>query len=515
MAAAGQFAFGRFRSDLRTGQLWRDGGEVSLTPRAAAVLHTLAQQAQELVTRQELFERIWGGMAVTDDALTSCIQELRRALGDDARQPRYIETRHRRGYRLMIPAVPIVDRGGTVAALQVSASARTRGMARPLLAVFPLQALPDEECLNAMAARVTAEIAHGLWRGGICDVAELDRPASDEGGGAELTYAVRGSLLRLDDGLTLSLRCETGHRGAALWFGRFGPDRSGIGPLAGWPRSAIGAIQSAIQIAEMRRARQRNSDGDPEVHGLLLEAHALSGALEPGANRQALALLGKVLDAAPDEPRALALAAWCHAQRSVYNWSADAARDRRDGARFATSAIPLGADDPTCLTMIGTARSLIRDHTGAGPLLTRALQLNPYSSWIHSRLGWLATYLDQPDRAIHHFRTAMRLAPLDPAMFNSMMGLGSAHFVKGRFTPAIRWMERGLALNPRAIWAYRNLVPAYVAVGKQMEAERGVEAILSEHPSLSIAAACGAMVFSRPTTARLAEGLLRGGLPSG
>jgi hypothetical protein len=109
----------------------------------------------------------------------------------------------------------------------------------------------------------------------------------------------------------------------------------------------------------------------------------------------------------------------------------------------------------------------------------------------------------------------MRLAPLDPAMFNSMMGLGSAHFVKGRFTPAIRWMERGLALNPRAIWAYRNLVPAYVAVGKQMEAERGVEAILSEHPSLSIAAACGAMVFSRPTTARLAEGLLRGGLPSG
>ncbi len=69
----------------------------------------LAERAQELVTKQELFDRVWGGMAVSDDALTSCIQELRGALGDDARRPRYIETRHRRGYRLMVPATAIVD----------------------------------------------------------------------------------------------------------------------------------------------------------------------------------------------------------------------------------------------------------------------------------------------------------------------------------------------------------------------------------------------------------------------
>src|SRR5215470_13047395 len=96
MAANRQFAFGLFRFETRTGQLWRDGTEVKLTPRAAAVLHLLAERAQELVTKQELFDRVWGGMAVSDDALTSCIQELRGALGDDARRPRVIETRHRR-----------------------------------------------------------------------------------------------------------------------------------------------------------------------------------------------------------------------------------------------------------------------------------------------------------------------------------------------------------------------------------------------------------------------------------
>src|SRR5712672_4395356 len=109
MAADRRFAFDRFRFDARTGQLWRDGRELKLTPRAAAVLHLLAERAESLVTKQELLDRVWGGMAVGDDALTSCIQELRAALGDDARRPRYVETRHRRGYRLMVPATRVSE----------------------------------------------------------------------------------------------------------------------------------------------------------------------------------------------------------------------------------------------------------------------------------------------------------------------------------------------------------------------------------------------------------------------
>ena len=80
MAADRQFAFGLFRFDTRTGQLWRGGSEIKLTPRAGSVLHLLAERAPDLVTKQELFDRVWGGMAVSDDALTSCIQELRAAL---------------------------------------------------------------------------------------------------------------------------------------------------------------------------------------------------------------------------------------------------------------------------------------------------------------------------------------------------------------------------------------------------------------------------------------------------
>ena len=115
MAGEAQLAFGTFRFDPRSGQLWCDGREVRLTPRAAAVLYTLAERGGDVVSKQELFDRVWNGIAVTDDALTSCIQELRGALGDDARRPRYIETRHRRGYRFMLAPTATAEKAAAVA----------------------------------------------------------------------------------------------------------------------------------------------------------------------------------------------------------------------------------------------------------------------------------------------------------------------------------------------------------------------------------------------------------------
>src|SRR5262245_27624445 len=91
--------FDQHRFDPRTGRLWAGRREIGLTPRAAAVLGVLVARAGELVTRQELFESVWGDTVVGDAALTACIKELRGALADDARRPRFIETRHRRGYR--------------------------------------------------------------------------------------------------------------------------------------------------------------------------------------------------------------------------------------------------------------------------------------------------------------------------------------------------------------------------------------------------------------------------------
>src|SRR5882724_6473898 len=92
-------SFGDYRFDLASGRLWSGAQELRLTPKASTVLRVLVENAGKPVSKEELFASVWKDTVVTDDALTSCIQELRKALADDAKQPRFIETRHRRGYR--------------------------------------------------------------------------------------------------------------------------------------------------------------------------------------------------------------------------------------------------------------------------------------------------------------------------------------------------------------------------------------------------------------------------------
>jgi DNA-binding winged helix-turn-helix (wHTH) protein len=98
------FGFGEFRLDLVREQLVGPAGHRVLRRKAFATLRLLLEVAPALVTMDELLDVVWGRHAISPSAVPHVILELRRALGDCAEQPHYIETRHRRGYR-MIPRV--------------------------------------------------------------------------------------------------------------------------------------------------------------------------------------------------------------------------------------------------------------------------------------------------------------------------------------------------------------------------------------------------------------------------
>jgi urea transport system substrate-binding protein len=91
--------------DAANEQLWRDSNLVDLRPKTFEVLLYLVQNAQRLVTKQELLASVWAGASVSDELLRGYIRELREALGDDAKKPSYIETVPTRGYRFL----PSVD----------------------------------------------------------------------------------------------------------------------------------------------------------------------------------------------------------------------------------------------------------------------------------------------------------------------------------------------------------------------------------------------------------------------
>ena len=91
--------FGPFRLDPVGGQLYRDGVVVPLAPKAFALLQLLAAEPGRLFAKQELLDAVWPGVFVGDAVLKVAIRDVRKALGDSAQAPRYIETAHRRGYR--------------------------------------------------------------------------------------------------------------------------------------------------------------------------------------------------------------------------------------------------------------------------------------------------------------------------------------------------------------------------------------------------------------------------------
>src|SRR6185295_4228573 len=93
--------FSPFRLDTLGGQLTRAGVPVPLRPKTWAVLLHLVERPGQLVTKDELLDSVWGDVAVTPDTLTKSIGELRVALGDDPKTPRFIETVHRRGFRFI------------------------------------------------------------------------------------------------------------------------------------------------------------------------------------------------------------------------------------------------------------------------------------------------------------------------------------------------------------------------------------------------------------------------------
>ncbi|MBS3954167.1 MAG: AAA family ATPase [Methylomicrobium sp.] len=93
--------FGPFVLDKANARLLQEGRAVLLTPKAFAVLECLVESAGELVTKDRLFDQVWPNVIVTEAALTVCIREIRKALGDSTRQPVYIETVHKRGFRFI------------------------------------------------------------------------------------------------------------------------------------------------------------------------------------------------------------------------------------------------------------------------------------------------------------------------------------------------------------------------------------------------------------------------------
>ena len=197
--------FDCFTLDRANRQISRDGEPVELGSRYFDALVLLVERRGELVTKDAFMDEVWRGIPVTDEALTQCIRTLRRALGDDAAAPRFIQTVPKHGYRFV---GEIADGDST-------------GEARHLV--------PSMVAGSCALAGLGAGLAAGLLYGII---------AGRGGAGAALTLAALVGAL----GLLAGAGVGAGLAATLAWRGRADPVLLGGGALGGIAVGALGSL---------------------------------------------------------------------------------------------------------------------------------------------------------------------------------------------------------------------------------------------------------------------------------
>ena len=143
-----RYHFGNFIVSPRRRLLVRDGLELPLIPRYFDLLVFLIERRHEALHRRDIFDRVWNDVIVSDSALSQAIRTIRRTLGDDSREPRFIRTVSRRGYRFVF--ADVVEEEDDAAWVSPNASSRA----------LPETRATAPDAFEPLLERVT-RVAHG------------------------------------------------------------------------------------------------------------------------------------------------------------------------------------------------------------------------------------------------------------------------------------------------------------------------------------------------------------------
>ena len=240
-------------------------------------------------------------------------------------------------------------------------------------------------------------------------------------------------------------------------------------------------IEPTLEAAETRRTADRPTNDltalDPYLRALPdLDAFEMNGLL------RALDLLGQAIERDPHYGPALALAAHCHQGLEVNGWTEDPEATRRTSVDLARRALRSGADDPNVLALAAFVLGYFGEDIDVSlGLIDRCLTLNPSCArgWHWSAL--LRLFAGQPDLALEHFQTYLRLSPRD-RMATYLNGIGEVHFFSRRFDDAAANRLASLELAPSFPVTYRVLAACYAHLGRLDEAREIVRRLSAITP---------------------------------
>jgi len=442
--------FGDYRFDIETGRLWRGTTELYLTPKASAVLAVLVTRAGQPVSKDELLASVWTGTIVSDDALTSCVQELRRALEDNAKQPRFIETRPRRGYLFVAPlSATTIDDG---------ADALTAFPDITSIAVLPFADMSPgrdqdylceglaDELINALTQveglRVASRTASFQFRGPGADVREIGRQLC-------VGSLLEGSVRKAGNRLRITVQLIEAASGYHRWAQRF--DRRLDDVFAIEDEIAESVARSLRGVAQLRDkpAQARPSSGVEAYEYYLRGRQYLPRMTEPDLAKSA-EMFERAIELDPDYGPALACLGTVHA--TLYEWFGAKEEDLIKADRVTERAMELAPPLAEPHAARGFVLSLSGRYEDAAREFEEAIRLNPslFDAYYYFARSCFAA--GETARSADLFRKAadVRKEDFQSAFLLalSLRTIGRAREAEKAVREGIRRAERVLALNP-------------------------------------------------------------------
>ena len=510
-------SFGRYRLEPRGGLMF-GGREVRLTPKALALLSFLAERPGKVVTKEELFAAVWPNTTVGDAALVTCIQEVRKALRDNARRPRYIETLHRRGYRF------IGGNASSTARSRASAVSETSDLPlpdRPSIAVLPFANMSDGPDQDYFADGISEDLITGLsrirwlfviarnstfvYKGRAVDVKQVARQLG-------VRYVLEGSVRRAGKQLRISAQLIDAVTGGHHWAERYDRDLGDIFAVQDEiTRSVVAAIEPRLLAAEGLRTLSRSSD-HLGAWELVARAQTHVWRLTRADYETAIDALKRTVEAYPDYAPAQSLLGFCLLFAAHMGW-VDRDQALFVGREHAVRAIALDDYDSWGQIAVGYSAMMERRTEELIAAFRRAVNLNPSSAAAHSYLSHGLAFAGQDREAIEHAEEAIRLSPLDPEMALFLGGIAVAHYTAGRYAEALRYSSELLRLRPGFQGAQRMRCASLAQMGQVDEAREFLETVRRGQPQLSIDWIRASVPYQTPELMeRFLEGMRKAGL---
>lgn len=446
-----QLSFGSYRFEPATARLWADQREVKLTRKAASVLGLLVERAGQPVTKQELFAAVWSNTVVSDDALTTCIQELRKALGDDAKQPRYIETRHRYGYCF-------------VAELARSAPANSPELVAvvqlPAIAVLPFMDMSPErdqdyfceglaeELINALThvdgLRVAARSSSFQFRQDGVDLREVGRVLGVE-------WVVEGSVRRSGDQLRVTVQLIDIASGYHKWSQRFERRFGEVFAIQDEIAASVAmTLRGGAVLSEREQRGLRRPHTSTEPYEYYLRGRQSLHRMRQQDLEQSRRMFEGAIELDADYAPAWAGLATVHAL--LYEWWGSKDEDLHRADRASQIALELAPDLADAHVARGFSLSLHRRYEEAQVHFELAARINPHLFDAYYYYGRAAFAHGEIEYSVDLFRKAAEARQEDfqapTIQAQSLRMLGRKEEARACEREAIARAERIVALNP-------------------------------------------------------------------